>query len=126
MYKKKILITEDERIIAEDLRLTLCDLGFDVIGISASGEDAIGKIEEYKPDLVLMDIMLEGELTGIETAAHILDCFKIPVIYITAYADNKTLTCARKTLPAGFLFKPFEEGELTNIIAHTFDNYLMN
>jgi len=112
MQLGRILITEDERIIAEDLKMTLQEFGFDVIGIVASGEEAIIEAERLKPDLILMDIMLDGELNGIETAKNILIRFKIPVVYITAYADSETLNKAKKTKPFGFLFKPFEEEEL--------------
>ncbi|OQX71848.1 MAG: hypothetical protein B6D62_01245 [Candidatus Cloacimonas sp. 4484_275] len=108
----RILITEDERIIAEDLKMTLQEFGYDVIGIVASGEEAIAETKRLKPDLILMDIMLDGKLNGIETAKDIFIKFKIPVIYITAYADSETLDKAKKTKPFGFLFKPFEEEEL--------------
>jgi len=108
----RILITEDERIIAEDLKMTLLEFGFEVVGIVASGEDAIIEAEKLKPDLILMDIMLDGHMNGIETAKDIFIKLKIPVVYITAYADQETLNKAKKTKPYGFLFKPFEEEEL--------------
>jgi CheY-like chemotaxis protein len=82
--KKKILIVEDERIIAEDIRKCVLNCNYDVIGIVPTGQDTLLIVKEQKPDLILMDIMLEGKLDGIETAEKIISKYDIPVIYITA------------------------------------------
>jgi len=111
-----ILIVEDEKIIAQDLKLTLNNFGYEVPAIASSGEDAIKKTAEITPDLILMDIMLDGELNGIETAKQILGKHNIPLIYISAYADENTISEAQKTKPYGYLVKPFEEQELHSII----------
>jgi len=109
---KKILIVEDEIIIAEDLERKLKSMEYDIIGIASSGEEAIKKIKENNPDLVLMDIVIHGMMDGIETAAQIHSLFDIPVVYLTAYADEKTLERAKITEPFGYLIKPFKEREL--------------
>ena len=109
---KKILIVEDEIIIAEGLQRKLKSMGYDIIGIASSGEEAIKKIKENNPDLILMDIVIHGMMDGIETAAQIHSLFDIPVVYLTAYADEKTLQRAKITEPFGYLIKPFKEREL--------------
>jgi len=109
---KKILIVEDEIIIAEDLQRKLKSMEYDIIGIASSGEEAIKKIKENNPDLILMDIVIHGMMDGIETAAQIHSLFDIPVVYLTAYADEKTLQRAKITEPFGYLIKPFKEREL--------------
>jgi len=109
---KKILIVEDEIIIAEGLQRKLKSMGYDIIGIASSGEEAIKKIKENNPDLILMDIVIHGMMDGIETAAQIHSLFDIPVVYLTAYADEKTLERAKITEPFGYLIKPFKEREL--------------
>lgn len=95
MLKANILIVEDDRIVAEDIRITLKKLGFGVSGIVPSGEDALKRVEAEPPDLVLMDIELEGEMDGIEAAARIRDLFNIPVVYVTGYADEDVLERAK-------------------------------
>jgi len=97
MEKKKILIVEDERIVAEDIRTKLEYVGYVVAGIASSGEEALKKTEKLQPDLVLMDIVLEGKMDGIEAAAQILSRFNIPVVYLTAYSDERTLKKAKAT-----------------------------
>ncbi len=111
----KILITEDERIIAEDLKLTLQSFGHEVAAICASGEEAIIKTRELLPDLILMDIQLKGKLSGIE-AALILKSSKIPVIFCTAYSDHKTIMQAASVDNSGYLIKPIMENELKCIL----------
>lgn len=112
MVHERILIVEDEIITADDIRESLLDMEYSVIGIVSSGEKAIEKLEEERPDLVLMDIMLLGEMDGIETANHIRSCFKIPVVYLTAYADKEILERAKISEPFGYILKPFNEREL--------------
>ena len=120
----KILIVEDERITAEDIKYVLKSVGYEVPAICSSGEDAIDKAEEFHPDLVLMDITLAGEMDGIEAAEHIKERYDIPIIYLTAYSDANTLKRIKITDPSGYVFKepfgfirkPFNEDELhTNI-----------
>lgn len=120
MQKKRILVVEDEGIVAKDIVDSLKKLGYEVSAAVASGKEALKNIEENKPDLVLMDIILKGELNGIETTAKINSRFDIPVIYLTAYADDKTLERAKITEPFGYLIKPFEDRELNSVIEMAF------
>lgn len=126
MENSKILIIEDERIIAEDIKRTLVNFKFEVVGIFSTGIEAIQKAEELKPDLILMDIMLEGKMTGIEAAGLIKDKFSIPIIYLTAYANKQTLDDAKITEPFGYIIKPFEERELNATIEMAFYRYKIN
>lgn len=105
----KILVVEDETIIAMELEDRLKELGYHVPAIIASGEEAIAMVPETKPDLILMDIMLKGELDGIQTAEKIGDLYDLPVIYLTANTDPATIERAKITGPYGYLVKPFEE-----------------
>ena len=111
-----ILVVEDELIVAKDIQQTLTSLGYTVPGIASSGEEALQKTEEFKPDLVLMDIKLKGDKDGIETAHEIKSKFDLPVVYLTAHADDETLQRAKVTEPFGYLVKPFEERELYSTI----------
>ncbi len=113
---KTILIVEDSRIAAEDIRLRLIQLGYNVAAVVASGEAALEKADEFRPDLVLMDIRLQGELDGIDTAARIHKTYRTPIIYLTAYADFDTLERIKQTGPYGFIVKPFEDSELQGVI----------
>ncbi|MBU1096154.1 MAG: PAS domain S-box protein [Bacteroidetes bacterium] len=110
--KYKIFVVEDESIVSLEIQNRLNDLGFDVVGSAASGEKALVKIPETFPDLVLMDIRLKGSLDGIETAGRLKEWSDIPVIFLTAYADDDTLQRAKEHAPYGYLIKPFEEREL--------------
>ncbi|MCC5647161.1 response regulator [Nostoc sp. CHAB 5824] len=116
MTKAKILVVEDEAIVAKDLQYRLIKFGYTVPTIASSGEEAIKKAVEISPDLVLMDIKLKGSIDGIEAAQEIYKRLDIPVIYLTAYADDNTLERAKITEPFAYLIKPFKERELqTNI-----------
>jgi PAS domain S-box-containing protein len=116
MTSAKILVVEDEGIVAKDLQYRLIKFGYTVPVIASSGQEAINKAVEISPDLVLMDIKLKGPIDGIEAAQEIHKYLDIPVIYLTAYADDKTLERAKITQPFGYLLKPFKEKELqTNI-----------
>jgi HD-GYP domain-containing protein (c-di-GMP phosphodiesterase class II) len=108
MAAKKILIVEDEMIIAQNLKNNLIRLGYEVPAIVGTGEEAINVTEWLLPDLILMDIMLKGNQTGIETAEIIRGLYNIPIIYLTAYPDERTLSLAKVTLPFGYLVKPVE------------------
>ena len=123
----KILVVEDELITAEDIKSGLEFAGYTVPAIVSSGEDAIEKAGELKPDLVLMDIKLKGEMDGIEAAGQIRVRYDIPVIYLTAYSDETTVQRAKVTEPSGYILKertglikkPFEESELHTAIEIT-------
>lgn len=112
----KLLIVEDEMIIAEDMAESLRRLGYEVPAVVPSGELAIAKAADIKPDLVLMDINLQGDMDGIETATRIRADFQIPVIFLTAYADSQTLERAKEAEPFGYLLKPFEDRDLQTTI----------
>jgi PAS domain S-box-containing protein len=107
-----VLIVEDERIVALALERALRRMRYSVTGITNSGEEAIRKAEQTHPDLVLMDIRLRGEMDGIEAAAEIQGRYDIPVVYLTAYADERTVQRAKVTAAFGYVLKPFEEREL--------------
>ena len=112
MPKPKVLVVEDEGIIAADIQTTLKNLGYEISGVVDSGEDAIKTAGEKLPDLILMDILLRGNVDGIDAAKAILDKFRIPVIYLSAHEDDKTIERTRDTHPYGFVLKPFSERDL--------------
>ncbi|MBD1822891.1 response regulator [Cyanobacteria bacterium FACHB-DQ100] len=112
MAAEKILVVEDERIVARDIEKRLKKLGYVVPASVASAEAAIEKVAEVRPDLVLMDIRLKGPMDGIEAAEHIRTEYETPVIYLTAYADEATLQRAKATEPFGYIVKPFDERDL--------------
>ncbi len=107
--KKQILIVDDERIVAEDIKISLQRLGYSVPGTAISGEEAVKKAEDMQPDLVLMDIVLAGEMDGIEASALIRSRLEIPVVYLTACSDQKTLKKAKITDPFEYIIKPYED-----------------
>ncbi|MEM7714868.1 MAG: ATP-binding protein [Cyanobacteria bacterium P01_A01_bin.68] len=114
--KEKILVVEDERIIACDIKDCLENSGYIVPAVIAYGEQAITKMGELKPDLVLMDMMLKGDMNGIQAAEIIISSFNIPVVFLTAYSDESTLKKAKATQPFGYILKPFEESQLITTI----------
>jgi len=116
----KIVIVEDERIIASDLQLTLESWGFPDTIILSSAEELLQNLDKINPDLILMDIMLKGKMNGIEAISIINKKKYIPVIYITAYANKATIEKASETNPLGYLIKPFEEFQLKEIIKSVF------
>ena len=116
MVQPAIFIVEDEAIVANDIKETLKSLGYTVPGIAKSGELALEKVRESKPDLVLMDIHLAGQMDGVETAGKIHVLYNIPVIYLTAYADKALLDRAKVTEPYGYVIKPYDERELHSVI----------
>ncbi|NLI62915.1 MAG: response regulator [Methanosarcinaceae archaeon] len=118
---KKVLIVEDENIVALGIKKILRDMGYLVPGIAATGQDAIDRVEKTFPDLVLMDITLKGSMTGIETADYIMKKWNIPVIYITAYSDQSILDDAEFKEPAGYIRKPFTEAELKSAVLKVFN-----
>jgi signal transduction histidine kinase len=112
MTKTRVMVVEDERIVALNLERRLTKLGYEISSLATSGSQALQAIERDKPDVVLMDVNIEGEIDGIETASRIPDAYNIPVIYLTAYSEEATLQRARDTRPYGFLLKPISEREL--------------
>lgn len=116
ILKPKILIVEDEQIEAMDYKQYLNSCGTHVVGIASTGEDAVKNVAELKPDLVLMDIVLKGDMDGIEVATKIQDEFDIPVVYITAHPEDNTFNRAKLTSPYGYLLKPVSQTVLRNII----------
>lgn len=125
MEKSRILVVEDNAVIAKDLQWQLEDLGYNVPFIAASGNDAIRRVRENKIDLVLMDIMLEGDMDGIETADEMRTKHRVPVVYLTAYADDDTLRRARRTEPYGYLLKPVSNIEMRSAIEMAIYKYNM-
>jgi two-component system, cell cycle sensor histidine kinase and response regulator CckA len=108
----KILIVEDDGIIAKDLQNILTGMGYEVCGLASNAEEAIQKFEQYKPELIIMDIVLKGYSDGIETASRIRNRRNVPIVYLTAYTDDMTLVRAKITEPFGYILKPFDEKEL--------------
>lgn len=125
MMKKQILIVEDEIIVAKNLQDRLENMGYVVTAIASSGEEAIEKATQTQPDLILMDIKLEGDVDGIEVAQYIRDRFGIPVVYLTAYATEDILQRAKITEPFGYILKPFEIKELHATIEMALYKYEM-
>ncbi len=116
MRNENILIVEDERIIALDLKKRLERFGFPNPTIVSTGEDALEQARDLKPDIILMDIMLSGEIDGIEAAKTVKDNYSIPVIFLTAYSNENTLERAKEAEPYGYILKPFKERELYTTI----------
>ncbi len=112
MQKAKILVVEDERIVAIDLRNRIERLGYSVVGMASTGEEAIQMALTTQPDLVLMDVTLRGKVDGVEAADRIRRLYEVPVVYVTAHSDEHTLHRAKITEPFGYVLKPFEEREL--------------
>jgi signal transduction histidine kinase len=112
MKNPVILIVEDEGLVADEIQARLNDLGYSLTSVANSGEEALTRIKESYPDLILMDIKLKGNMDGIEIAQLIHDWVDVPVIFITAYADEKTLARAKITEPFGYVLKPFQDKEL--------------
>jgi CheY-like chemotaxis protein len=108
----RILVVEDERIVGLHLKQQLVKLGYKVVAVVSSGDEALKVVADRNPDVVLMDIHIDGEIDGIETASRIPSDQCIPVIYLTAFAGETTLQRARATKPYGYMMKPFSEREL--------------
>jgi two-component system cell cycle sensor histidine kinase/response regulator CckA len=111
-----VLIVEDERIIARDLQQTLAAMGYDAFAIASSADEALSRASERCPDLVLMDIRIKGPRDGIETATLLRGRFGVPVVYLTAHADEATIQRAKHSEPYGYLMKPARSAELRSTI----------
>src|SRR5262249_20774064 len=116
MTAPRILIVEDEGIVAKDIEIRLTRQGYRVVGVAESADDAVRLAGELRPCLILMDIRLKGGSDGIEAAERVRACYQLPVVFLTAYADDATLRRARVTEPFGYLLKPFEERDLRTVI----------
>lgn len=112
MLKINVLVVEDESIVSKDIQHSLKKLGYNVVGAAATGEKALELAREEQPDIVLMDIMLKGDMNGVEVAEIVRRELNIPVIFLTAYADEATLSKAKITEPYGYIIKPFKEIDL--------------
>ncbi len=112
MAKTNVLVVEDESIVSKDIQHSLKKLGYNVVGAASTGEKAFELAMSERPDIILMDIMLKGNINGIETAERVKRELNIPVIYLTAYADEATLAKAKVTEPYGYIIKPFKEVDL--------------
>jgi CheY-like chemotaxis protein len=112
MATARILIVEDERIIAADLRRHVARLGYEVVGMVGSGRAAIEQAQTLHPDVVLMDIGLPGGMSGLEAAGSIWEALQIPVVYVTAYMDDQTMGQARTPAPLLVVRKPFDARQL--------------
>lgn len=116
MSKPGILIVEDSPVAAHHLHVTLNREGYEVVGRCDSGEAALQFVDKNRPDLVLMDIIINGKMDGIQTAEQLKACYDIPVIYITGLTDKKTISRATRTEPYGYITKPFEDREIFTVI----------
>lgn len=116
MNPPSVFIVEDEAIVADDIRETLKSLGYAVAGMARTGESALEKIAETRPDIVLMDIHIVGNMDGIETAGKIRTLYNIPVVFLTAHADAGVLERAKKTEPYGYIIKPYDDRGLQSTI----------
>ncbi|MBF0464783.1 MAG: PAS domain S-box protein [Nitrospirae bacterium] len=112
MASGRIFVVDDEVIISQDITVTLKKLGYDVVGSASTGQDAIDKVLELKPDLILMDIQLIGDIDGIEAAREIHNYYDIPVIFVSSYSDDQLLKRAKVTGPFGYILKPFDDRSL--------------
>jgi len=112
MSAPRVLIVEDETVVALSIKTKLSTLGYEVSGIEVTGEDAVAHVLERSPDVVLMDIRLEGDMDGVQAAEKIREISDVPVIYLTAYTDENTLARAKGTTPYGYIIKPMEDREL--------------
>ena len=116
MANVNVFIVEDESVIAMDIQMCLEKKGYTIVGTASNNKDAIEKIEKTDPDIILMDIMIKGDSDGIDTAKQVLDLKQIPIIFLTAYADQKTIERAKDANPYGYILKPFKEVDLYTTI----------
>jgi DNA-binding LytR/AlgR family response regulator len=116
MTSIRVLVIEDESIVSKDIQNSLKKLGYLIAGSASNGEKAIELALSEQPDVILMDIMLKGDMTGIEAAEAIKKQYDVPIIYLTAYADSATLSRAKITEPYGYILKPFKEVDLQTSI----------
>lgn len=113
---KRVLVVEDERIVAEDIAQCLEDSGYEIVGIANNSDSAVALADEHRPDLILMDIVIQGEKDGVDTAHIIKERFGLSVVYLTAYSQAKVIERAKETDPLGYVVKPFEEATLLSTV----------
>jgi signal transduction histidine kinase len=123
MAPTKILIIEDEILVAREIEGCLSASGYDVVGIAADSETALQQAAETNPNLALVDIVIQGNQDGVDVAMQIRDRFQIPIIYLTAYADDKTFERAKSTCPFGYIMKPFNQRSLQTAIEIALSRY---
>ncbi len=116
MSKKRILVVEDEVIVARDIRMQLVELGYEPVGHATRGEQAVSMAQALLPDLVLMDVQLAGTMDGISAAEQIRSRLALPVVFLTAFGGDDTLDRAKQTDPFGYILKPFSERELRTVL----------
>ena len=123
MNSPEVLIVEDEAIIAQDLRLSLKRLGYSVSAVVNSGLAAIEHAKASPPDVVLMDLGLPGGMDGVQAAKHILEQTAVPLIFLTAHADQATLERINAVKPAGYVLKPYHQSELQTVLERVLGNH---
>ena len=121
--KNTVFIVEDEVVVARDIQQQLESLGYEVVGTSRKGEEAVGLVGQLQPDLVLMDIHLAGPMKGTEAAQAIKDRFNLPIVFLTAFSDSETLTAAKGSKPQGYIIKPFTERILETTVQIALHNH---
>ena len=123
MTKKRILIVEDQGVTAMDEQQIMCDLGYEVTAIAMTGEEAVDLAGRDRPDVILMDIKLAGEMDGREATLKIRELYQIPVVYVTALGDKKSSKAGRFNVPEGigYVVKPYTKGELESEIKRLID-----
>ncbi len=122
MNRGKVLIVEDEPIVAMDLKQEVQELGYDVIGVAESADDALRIVQDVVPDFALMDIRIVGSMDGIQTARALRHWYHVPSIFLTSYSDDATLTRAARAMPYGYLTKPFKSVELKATLRMALDH----
>lgn len=124
MSKKRIIVVEDEVIVAKDITVSLEKIGYEVVNTFSKGEKLLLFLEEeHNADLILMDIMLSGDISGIEAARKVKDLYNIPIVFLSAYADEKTINKAKIAEPYGYIIKPFKEIDLRTSIEMAYYKY---
>ena len=126
MSRTRILIVEDEPIVSRDIQHTIVSFGYEVAATASSGEEAVKKAAEWTPDLVLMDIVLKGDMDGVEAAACIQAQRKVHVVYISAHSERGILDQSKLTYPYGYVMKPFTDRELARAIEVALSNHQIN
>jgi two-component system, cell cycle sensor histidine kinase and response regulator CckA len=126
LQKRRVYVVEDEALVAGDIQRRLKKLGHEVAGWSLSGEEALSSVENSGADLILMDIILDGEMDGVEAARKMQEEHNLPVVFLTSHADRSTLDRARETSPYGYIIKPFDERELQVTLDMAFQRYSMD
>ena len=122
MHPKRIIVVEDEGIVAMDISKCLTTLGYEVVFVADSGEKTLTKLEETQSDLILMDVELKGSMNGIDTAKIIKEKYNIPVVFLTAFEDETTLQKIGELGFHGYLVKPFEDDDLKRTIDSILNN----